>query len=72
MNYEDTYRFVPVTERLPTKSGSFICHILVKEDGMSYWPVTYNEFNIDNQEWNHPSICGTSGEIVDWLEKINL
>jgi hypothetical protein len=71
MKTEKLYRFVEVTERLPNKFGMYICHILIIEDGLSFWPVSYVQFNTDTGLWTNPSVCGTSGEVIDWLELVD-
>jgi hypothetical protein len=65
-----TYRVVPVTERNPTKFGMYICHVRIVENGLTYIPVSYCQFDTIRNDWTSQSVCGTNGEIVDWFELI--
>lgn len=65
------YRFVDVNERLPDKFGMYICHVKVIEDGLTFIPVWYCQFDTIKNEWSDPSVCGVKGVVIDWLESIN-
>lgn len=67
---EELYRFVNAFERVPTKFGMYICHIRVIDDGLTFTPVSYCQYNTISKEWTNPCVCGTKGEVIDWLELV--
>ena len=70
MMSDKLYRFVNVSERLPEKFGMYICHVKVIDEGLTFRPVSYCQFDTIRKEWTNPSVCGTKGEVTEWLELI--
>lgn len=68
----ELFRKVPCSERLPEKFGMYMCHVKVKEEGLTYHPISYCQWDSITKKWTRESACGTSGEVVDWLEPIQL
>lgn len=68
----DLFIKVPCSERLPEKFGMYMCHVKVKEEGLTYHPISYCQWDSITKKWTRESACGTSGEVVDWLEPTQL
>jgi len=61
-------QWVKTSERLPTKSKNYVCIIEVEDEGLKYYPATIVTFS---EGWINPSVCGTVGEVIEWLEEDN-
>jgi hypothetical protein len=61
-------RWVKASES-PKKSGMYICHIRIKEDGQTFLPVAYSNFDADKGEWTDPTVYYAKGEVVNWLDE---
>lgn len=65
------FRKVLCKDRLPSESGMYITHIMIRDyDGMTYYPASYNQWLECDKRWTQPSACGTPGEVVDWFEPV--
>jgi hypothetical protein len=47
----------------------YITKIRVKDNGLTFIPVAYNQFDTLVNDWTNPMCCGTKGEILEWLDK---
>jgi len=63
------YLEVPVSERLPEIFGMQLCTVKVKDDGITFFPVSYVQFDTIKGDWTNPSISGISCEVISWFEK---
>jgi hypothetical protein len=61
--------WVDVKDRLPIKFGMYVCKIKVIEDGLTYKPVAYCQFDTIKNDWTNPSVCNTLGEVEEWLDE---
>jgi hypothetical protein len=62
-------QWVKCSERLPKNFGMYITKIRVKDNGLTFIPVAYNQFDTLVNDWTNPMCCGTKGEILEWLDK---
>jgi hypothetical protein len=60
---------IPVSERLPEKFGMYRCFLNVKEDGLQFRPIGFQQFDTLKNEWTNPSICNKTCEVTHWLEE---
>lgn len=64
------FRKVLCKDRQPTESGMYITHVEIMADGLTYQPVSYNQWLSCDNRWTVPGACGTPGEVIDWLEPV--
>jgi hypothetical protein len=53
----------------PTKFGMYICKVEIMDEGMTFRPVAYCQYDNLKNEWTNPSVCYSKGEVVEWLDE---
>lgn len=62
-------QWIKCSDRLPGKAKMYICKVTLVEDGITYKPVTYIRYDLEDKSWFNPMICGKSCVVYEWLEE---
>lgn len=54
---------------LPQKFGMHVCICHIIEDGISYYPASYQQFDTIRNEWTNPQICGKPCKVIKYLSE---